>query len=182
MRAIAPPAFLPGPNMTPMIDCVFLLMIFFMVTTDLASSGTLELQLPEADAATPDKEEDLKALISVDVIDLAHPPAGTPALDPERPPILLEGRQVESLEALRVALRRRSDPVKFPDLTQPVLAGIGLRPSARHLRIRCDRVQLFSWVSAIMDLAGVRGGPSEKDQSPLIRHIEVDVLEGRGAR
>lgn len=182
MRAIAPPAFLPGPNMTPMIDCVFLLMIFFMVTTDLASSGSLELQLPEADAATPDTEEHQKTVISVDVIDLAHPPAGTPALDHRRPPILLEGRQVESLESLRVALRRRSDPVKFPDLTQPEVAGLGLRPSMRRLRIRCDRVQLFSWVSAVMELAGVRGGPAEREESPLIRHIEVAVLEGRGER
>ena len=36
------------PDLTPMIDCVFLLLIFFMVSTVLIQSGMLIVRLPEA--------------------------------------------------------------------------------------------------------------------------------------
>lgn len=39
-------------NLTPLIDVVFLLLIFFMVTTSFARHSELTLNLPEADAAT----------------------------------------------------------------------------------------------------------------------------------
>ena len=37
------------PDLTPMIDCVFLLLIFFMVSTVLIQSGMLIVRLPEAE-------------------------------------------------------------------------------------------------------------------------------------
>jgi biopolymer transport protein ExbD len=37
-------------NLTPLIDVVFLLLIFFMVSTTFRDDGRLRLQLPEADA------------------------------------------------------------------------------------------------------------------------------------
>jgi len=36
-------------NMTPLIDCVFLLLIFFMVTTVFTSSAGLKIELPDAE-------------------------------------------------------------------------------------------------------------------------------------
>ena len=36
-------------NLTPMIDCVFLLLIFFMVTTVFTSSVGLKIELPKAE-------------------------------------------------------------------------------------------------------------------------------------
>ena len=36
-------------NLTPLIDCVFLLLIFFMVTTVFTSSAGLQIELPEAE-------------------------------------------------------------------------------------------------------------------------------------
>jgi len=42
----------PEINLTPLIDVVFLLLIFFMVTTSFRDEGQLRLQLPEADAET----------------------------------------------------------------------------------------------------------------------------------
>ena len=38
-------------NLTPMIDCVFLLLIFFMVTTVFKQPYTLQVELPEAQQA-----------------------------------------------------------------------------------------------------------------------------------
>lgn len=50
----------PEINLTPLIDVVFLLLIFFMVTTSFRDEGRLRLQLPEADAeAVPTEEIEL---------------------------------------------------------------------------------------------------------------------------
>ena len=42
-------------DMTPMIDCVFLLMIFFVLVIDLSQQDLEDLILPEATEAVPDE-------------------------------------------------------------------------------------------------------------------------------
>ena len=44
-------------NMTPMVDIVFLLIIFFMIITDLSQQDLEELKLPMAEAAVEDKPD-----------------------------------------------------------------------------------------------------------------------------
>ncbi len=44
-------------NMTPLIDVVFLLIIFFMIITDLTQQDLEELQLPKARSAVPDEPD-----------------------------------------------------------------------------------------------------------------------------
>ena len=53
-------------NLTPMIDCVFLLLIFFMVTTVFKQPYTLVVELPEAQQAQVVEEKKLVASISAD--------------------------------------------------------------------------------------------------------------------
>lgn len=53
-------------NLTPMIDCVFLLLIFFMVTTVFKQPYTLQVALPEAKQAQIVEEKKLVASISAD--------------------------------------------------------------------------------------------------------------------
>jgi len=51
-------------NMTPMIDCVFLLLTFFMVVTDIARQDDIEdIKLPDVKAAKPDDNPDPKRLV-----------------------------------------------------------------------------------------------------------------------
>ena len=52
-----------GMNMTPMIDVVFLLVIFFMIVTDLTQQELEELKLPEADMAQKDENPLEKRLV-----------------------------------------------------------------------------------------------------------------------
>ena len=42
----------PSINLTPLIDVVFLLLIFFMVTTTFTKETRLQVNLPEAEAET----------------------------------------------------------------------------------------------------------------------------------
>ena len=53
-------------NLTPMIDCVFLLLIFFMVTTVFKQPYSLQVELPEAQQAQVVEEKKLVASISSD--------------------------------------------------------------------------------------------------------------------
>ena len=54
-----------GVNLTPLIDVVFLLLIFFMVSTTFRNETDLEIQLPEAtQEATPADQQ--RILIAID--------------------------------------------------------------------------------------------------------------------
>ena len=48
----------PEINLTPLIDVVFLLLIFFMVTTTFVREAGVEITLPEADAKAVQDETD----------------------------------------------------------------------------------------------------------------------------
>lgn len=56
-----------GINLTPMIDVVFLLLIFFMVSTTFTKETHLEVELPEADGEpTPDQPDNIEILVAKD--------------------------------------------------------------------------------------------------------------------
>ena len=53
-----------GPDLTPLIDCVFLLLIFFMVTTVFIHAKGLDVDLPAQSQATEQQEKkDINILI-----------------------------------------------------------------------------------------------------------------------
>ena len=51
------------PDMTPLIDCVFLLLIFFMVTTVFLHTKGLEVDMPAQSEAVEDQKKDINVLI-----------------------------------------------------------------------------------------------------------------------
>ena len=53
-------------DMTPLIDCVFLLLVFFMVTTVFKQPYSLQVELPEATQAKVVEEKKLVASITAD--------------------------------------------------------------------------------------------------------------------
>jgi biopolymer transport protein ExbD len=53
-------------NLTPMIDCVFLILIFFMVTTIFPETELLKVELPAAVNYDKLKEKKLKLIISAE--------------------------------------------------------------------------------------------------------------------
>ena len=55
-----------GPDMTPLIDCVFLLLIFFMVTTVFIHTKGLEVDMPAKSEATKKKKKDINVLLDRD--------------------------------------------------------------------------------------------------------------------
>ena len=51
------------PDMTPLIDCVFLLLIFFMVTTVFLQTKGLEVDMPADSQAEQEKKKDVNVAI-----------------------------------------------------------------------------------------------------------------------
>lgn len=176
-------------NLTPMIDVVFNLIIFFMVITDMTQKDLEYLVLPRADRADQDDGKD-KDRIIINIVNLdAEVNAGRIAsgeLQKNLPPIMISGRQVESLDQMREWLRVRADPRRFPDV-QPHLYlqqswpdGSKIYPSIKPLLVRCDHGQIFGWVQAVMQYCTfVPGQPmaTELQKSPLIYKLEIAVKE-----
>ncbi len=57
---------LSKPDLTPMIDCVFQLLIFFMVTAVFAITPGLDIKLPEAEEAQAPERENLFIVVDQD--------------------------------------------------------------------------------------------------------------------
>jgi len=52
-----------GPDLTPLIDCVFLLLIFFMVTTVFLHTKGLEVDMPAQSDAEEEQKKDINVLL-----------------------------------------------------------------------------------------------------------------------
>ena len=54
----------PDFNLTPLIDCVFLLLIFFMVTTVFLHTKGLDVDLPAPSEAEEEQKKDINVVLS----------------------------------------------------------------------------------------------------------------------
>lgn len=54
------------PNLTPLIDIVFLLLVFFMLTAHFVEDEAIPLQLPAADSGVPLPDQEQPLLLTVD--------------------------------------------------------------------------------------------------------------------
>ena len=52
------------PDLTPLIDCVFLLLIFFMVTTVFLHTKGLDVDLPAPSEAEEEQKKDINVVLS----------------------------------------------------------------------------------------------------------------------
>ncbi len=53
-------------NLSPMIDCVFLLLIFFILTTEFADNTGIRVDKPEAAAAVPVEKDSVMISLTAD--------------------------------------------------------------------------------------------------------------------
>ncbi len=99
-----------GFNMTPMIDVVFLLIIFFLVSSHLAQSEVqLDLDLPEAASGDRPNEEPIRRIV-VNVVSASEIRVGTEIVDSQRlaDMIRYEGRRARQAEK-PIEVRIRAD-------------------------------------------------------------------------
>jgi biopolymer transport protein ExbD len=128
-------------NMTPMIDVVFLLIIFFMIITDLTQQELEDIQLPVAMQCDPDKPnpDEWRPIVNIDTtgrmvirrIEVFNPEADDGMVELER-----------NLSMIADRMKKKMDNelgVILPD--DPLL-------------IRADENTAFKWVQKIMEKCG----------------------------
>jgi len=138
-------------DMTPMIDVVFNLIIFFMIITDLTQQDLEELQLPMAKYAVEDKpppdqwrpilnvQFDGKIIVKRDVL-----------YDPE-----VDANKADPYEKVKQWLATAAVRMK-KDYFDPVAKTGPLLPD-EPLLIRADETTAFKHVQKIMEFCGVQG-------------------------
>ncbi len=94
-------------NLTPLIDVVFLLLIFFMVTTTFSKEAQIKLKLPEA--TTAEKSDSDQNYIVIQINEIGEFAVKGP--DDERARVLVNSSHDTLMRTLRLAGRRLNDPV-----------------------------------------------------------------------
>jgi biopolymer transport protein ExbD len=70
-----------GPDLTPLIDCVFLLLVFFMVTTVFLHTKGLDVDLPAESQSVEEQKKDINVILDQDgKIEIAGNPVEMQAL------------------------------------------------------------------------------------------------------
>jgi biopolymer transport protein ExbD len=128
-------------NMTPMIDVVFNLIIFFMIVTDMTQKDIEQLKLPDSKASVEDKddEDEVRMILNVikDIEDDVK--AGVRVEDalaawPNHRKVLIKYKaKPYSLKALKTKLYEIAETRRNPEDPS------GANPSEVYVLIRCDR-------------------------------------------
>jgi biopolymer transport protein ExbD len=120
-------------DMTPMIDCVFLLIIFFMIVSEISQIDLEFLVLPVADEAVPDEKPARDRLI-INVVK-----KGGIASSDRAGLYKMKGKEVAAPDLVN-ALKREAQ-LDWDDKK---------KMSNRFVLIRCDKDVTYSYVQDIM--------------------------------
>lgn len=131
-------------NMTPMIDVVFLLIIFFMIITDMSQADLEDLQLPVAQEADPDKPE--QGVVRP-VLNIRH----TGEMLAKRE-LLFNPEESDEFKKINTYLFERAAVMNKAPLEES-------KPNGKQvpddpLLIRADRVTPFKYIQKVMEVCG----------------------------
>ncbi len=97
-------------DMTPMIDVVFQLILFFMLTSSMSQPNQIELDLPSSSSGV---KADLRQLM---VLTYRHADG--------KPELKLNGKPVGTLDDLAAALKASGDPANSPRVDVRIDKGV----------------------------------------------------------
>ncbi len=117
-------------NLTPLIDVVFLLLIFFMVTTTFSKEAQIKLHLPEATSA--DKTDPNDNFLTIQISEFGE--FAVQGKDDEEPRQLINSSHKTLQRTLKQAARNMRDPIVMirADRLTPHEAVIKAMDAARH--------------------------------------------------
>ncbi len=147
-------------NLIPMVDIMFLLLLFFMLGADMTQREQAELVLPTASEI---KEDDkVKAEDPTTTVNIQHSDAGGGKCpinasggfcrEEGHWAIVIRGREVPRT-MLKDQLQAEADEALEPDVDPAA----GIRLSARKIIIRADRAAPYGDVNKIIEVSGQVG-------------------------
>jgi biopolymer transport protein ExbD len=148
-----------SPNVVPMIDIMFLLLLFFMLGADMSQRESVEVKLPVADQIKEDKDKNLQqdpettVNISPDpsVNEAVFKDLGT-SRDAKNWVVSIRGNQY-TIDQLKTQLKIEGD--EFPEAGVDAQAGRVL--SKKKVLIRAERTAPFGLVQKVIETAGSVG-------------------------
>jgi biopolymer transport protein ExbD len=154
-------------NMTPMIDCVFQLIIFFVLATQAASAALAKVKLsrPHASQAIPSKDIESPNRVIVNVVSKAASKAPGEVLDPmtaaeaDRYEVMKERIEVGDIERLVEVIKDRRARAK---------SELGEKAAEKDffIEIRADKRINYRFVSPVIK-AGVAAGVTRMSLTAL---------------
>jgi biopolymer transport protein ExbD len=119
-------------NLTPMIDVVFNLVVFFMIVIDMSQKELEVLTLPFSAKAIPDKgkEDELRVIVNLEIDAPLKDQDLYPEINDGRVKIKIKGREYD-LTSLKKEMFDHAERKR--DLTDPN------EPSEIYVLIRCDK-------------------------------------------
>lgn len=148
-----------SPNVVPMIDIMFLLLLFFMLGADMSQRESVEVKLPVADMVKEDKGDDVTGDPETTVN--IHPDGMAPAeifADPRASrdkkywKISLRGEEY-TIERLKTQLKIEADEFLEPGID----AQAGRQLSRKKVLIRAEREAPFGLVQKVIETCGSVG-------------------------
>jgi len=130
----------PSLSMTPMIDIVFNLVIFFLIVTDLTQKELENLVLPLALKAKEDKAVEDEERVIINLVEKRQNGEGTGTYQ------AIVKKKEYTHEELKQLLEQRANTAREPD----ILPGALVAPSKIYVLIRADRSTPWQEVQWIM--------------------------------
>jgi biopolymer transport protein ExbD len=157
-------------DMTPMIDCVFQLILFFMLITDMTQKELEELVLPPAKAAIEDKPIPGVVRPIVNIIADGRILVKRELLfDPEND----DGYKALSEYLSDMAFKMPKEPF---DKENPA----GPKVPANPLLIRADQSTPFHYIQKVMEICGRKGIQIWKVELAATDEASAEKLKGKG--
>ena len=136
-------------NMTPMIDVTFLLIVFFVLVSQIVDSETVEMSLPElSDPATVAPEEERRLVINVS-----------------------PGPDHTALDFRLGGVAFTPDPDGRDALVAAIAASLEQNPNAR-INLRADRRTHYEFVQPALE-AIARGAARVADAQPRVNLVII---------
>jgi biopolymer transport protein ExbD len=143
-----------APNLVPMIDIMFLLLLFFMLGADMAQRESVDLVLPKASKIKEDPSNNPDPTTTVNIhrkddTDTPFLPTAGPGREGEKWVVSVRG-----IDFTPATLKDRlqADADDNPEPSADAAAGRIL--SARILLIRADQGAPFGFVQRVIEIAG----------------------------
>jgi biopolymer transport protein ExbD len=147
-------------NLVPMVDIMFLLLLFFMLGADMSQREQAELILPTASEIK--ENEKVKTEEPTTTVNIQHvdPPEGKCPINAsggycraeDHWAVVIRGREIPRA-TLRDQIKNEADASLEPDVDPQA----GVRLSARKLIIRADKSAPYGDVNKIIEYAGTAG-------------------------
>lgn len=146
-----------SPNLVPMIDIMFLLLLFFMLGADMAVRESADLQLPQVSKIKQDDTYGVTPTTTVNIhrddeAELPFLPSAGPGREGEKWLVSVRGHDFTP-DTLKTRLQQDAEENLEPDIDPAA----GKRLSARILLVRADRGAPYGFVQRVIEAAGLAG-------------------------